>query len=304
MLHIRDVESVCSAGDPGSVPGSGRSLGGGHGHPSSLLASRIPWTEESDGIQSTGSQRVRHDWSDLAHIHNYCKEGKILNRAWCPSVKIISQPSHHWTLDQKLSRSQKLKELFTKSLIEFCSTRKSCLGICLTEGNTGKLSLCHRPSQKFRNLELLKNCVKNTGSTGDTRRKDNLHITLIDLRDARLRVKVFLGGSVTLFLEEISIWISEQSKAGVPPQCRWASSNLLRTQIKQKIAGRVSLLSFCLSWAIHLLLPRHWHSCFLGFQTQVQWQFNGTQNTFSNEWYNWTPYAKSNKLQPLTQIGS
>ena len=28
---------------------------------SSILAWRIPWTEEPGGIQSTGSQRVRHD---------------------------------------------------------------------------------------------------------------------------------------------------------------------------------------------------------------------------------------------------
>ena len=28
---------------------------------SSILAWRIPWTEESGGLQSTGSQRVRYD---------------------------------------------------------------------------------------------------------------------------------------------------------------------------------------------------------------------------------------------------
>ena len=28
---------------------------------SSILAWRIPWTEEPDGLQSTGSRRVRHD---------------------------------------------------------------------------------------------------------------------------------------------------------------------------------------------------------------------------------------------------
>ena len=28
---------------------------------SSILACRIPWTEEPDGLQSTGSQRVRHN---------------------------------------------------------------------------------------------------------------------------------------------------------------------------------------------------------------------------------------------------
>ena len=33
---------------------------------SSVLAWRIPWTEESSGLQSVGSQRVRHSQSALA----------------------------------------------------------------------------------------------------------------------------------------------------------------------------------------------------------------------------------------------
>ena len=32
---------------------------------SSILAWRIPWTEEPGGLQSMGSQRVRHDSRDL-----------------------------------------------------------------------------------------------------------------------------------------------------------------------------------------------------------------------------------------------
>ena len=35
--------------------------------PSSIRAWRIPWTEEPGGLRSIGLQRVRHDWSDLAH---------------------------------------------------------------------------------------------------------------------------------------------------------------------------------------------------------------------------------------------
>ena len=35
---------------------------------SSILAWRIPWTEEPGGLQSTGSQRIGHDRSDLACI--------------------------------------------------------------------------------------------------------------------------------------------------------------------------------------------------------------------------------------------
>ena len=34
---------------------------------SSILAWRIPWTEEPGGLQSTGSQSVRHDLSDSAY---------------------------------------------------------------------------------------------------------------------------------------------------------------------------------------------------------------------------------------------
>ena len=33
---------------------------------SSILARRIPWTEEPGGLQPVRSQRVRHDWNDLA----------------------------------------------------------------------------------------------------------------------------------------------------------------------------------------------------------------------------------------------
>ena len=54
-------ESACNAGDPGSIPGSGRSLGEGNGNPLQYFAWEIPWTEETGGLQSMGSQRVRHD---------------------------------------------------------------------------------------------------------------------------------------------------------------------------------------------------------------------------------------------------
>ena len=43
---------------------------------SSILAWRIPWMEESGGIQPIGLQRVRHDRSNLASTHKAEKEGK------------------------------------------------------------------------------------------------------------------------------------------------------------------------------------------------------------------------------------
>ena len=50
-------ESACNAGDPGSIPGSGRCPGEGNGYPLQYLAWRIPWT-----VWSLGSQRVGHNW--------------------------------------------------------------------------------------------------------------------------------------------------------------------------------------------------------------------------------------------------
>ena len=59
-------ESTCNVGDAGD-PGSVRSLGQedpleeGVATHSSILAWRIPWTEEPGKVQSLGSQRVEHN---------------------------------------------------------------------------------------------------------------------------------------------------------------------------------------------------------------------------------------------------
>ena len=56
-------ESACNARDLGSIPGSGRSLEKEIAAHFSILAWRIPWTEEAGGLQSMGSQRVGHYWA-------------------------------------------------------------------------------------------------------------------------------------------------------------------------------------------------------------------------------------------------
>ena len=53
---------------------------------SSILAWRLPWTEEPGGLQSMGSQRVRHDRNDLAHMHRGIEGWEVLkwgvNLSW------------------------------------------------------------------------------------------------------------------------------------------------------------------------------------------------------------------------------
>ena len=55
---------------------------------SSILAGKIPRTEESGGLQSMGSQRAGHDWSDWAHA--CMREGAI-----CPGRALLS-PGRMW----------------------------------------------------------------------------------------------------------------------------------------------------------------------------------------------------------------
>ena len=53
--NAREVRDKCP------IPGSGGPPKEGMATHSSILAWRIPWTEEPGGLQSIGSQRVRHN---------------------------------------------------------------------------------------------------------------------------------------------------------------------------------------------------------------------------------------------------
>ena len=57
--------------DTGSIPGLGRSPGERNDNPLVFLPRESPWTEEPGGLQSIESQRVGHNWSDLA-----CTQGR------------------------------------------------------------------------------------------------------------------------------------------------------------------------------------------------------------------------------------
>ena len=63
------------ARDLGSLPGSGRSPGKEMATLSSILAWKIPWTEELGGLQSMGSQRVGQDLvtEQQKQLYKLCK---------------------------------------------------------------------------------------------------------------------------------------------------------------------------------------------------------------------------------------
>ena len=59
----------------------------------SILAWRIPWTEEPGGPQSMGSQRAGHDWSDLA-----CMRSCFRDPTFKGEKVYISCPVFEWTV--------------------------------------------------------------------------------------------------------------------------------------------------------------------------------------------------------------
>ena len=52
-----------------------------------ILAWKISWTEEPGGLQSMGSQRVRHDWATNAYLLTYC-----LSSCYSPPLECASRP--------------------------------------------------------------------------------------------------------------------------------------------------------------------------------------------------------------------
>ena len=64
------AQLACNVGDTGdarSISESGRSPGEGKWPSTPVRAWRMPWTGEPGGLQSTGSQSVRHNWKTGQH---------------------------------------------------------------------------------------------------------------------------------------------------------------------------------------------------------------------------------------------
>ena len=60
--------------------GQGDPLKKGMATHSSILAWRIPWTEKPGGVQSVGSQRVRHDWATNPLVFFWFRKLKALRK--------------------------------------------------------------------------------------------------------------------------------------------------------------------------------------------------------------------------------
>ena len=101
-------------------------------HPS-ILAWRIPWTEEPGGLQSIGLQRVRYNWNELACMH-VKQRRKSLDRA--EQFQRRGQSCLAFTMKVQHPKFQcyacKLLQVpFQKPWCSLCFTQQNMVGACL-----------------------------------------------------------------------------------------------------------------------------------------------------------------------------
>ena len=83
-----------NAGDVGSIPGSGGSLGEGNGHPLQYSCLGNPWTEGPGGLQSVGSQRIGPGLATKQHHQTH-----LMVRSLLCLLKGLCVPfKKHWYL--------------------------------------------------------------------------------------------------------------------------------------------------------------------------------------------------------------
>ena len=77
------------ARDTSLIPGLGRCPEKEMTTHSSILAWKIPWTEEPGGLQCMESQRLRHDWACTYVCMRQKKKSTSVIRIWCQSTEEI-----------------------------------------------------------------------------------------------------------------------------------------------------------------------------------------------------------------------
>ena len=95
-LMVKNWPEIQQTQDSGSVPGWGRSPGGGHGNPLWYSCLENPWTEEPGGLQYVGSQSrtwlMAHELSILIQCLCFCDWWCIVCQNVLPFLLLNSIP--------------------------------------------------------------------------------------------------------------------------------------------------------------------------------------------------------------------
>ena len=109
---------------------------------SSILAWRIPWTEEPGGLQSIVSQGVRHNWSDLA-----CIPAQEFPAKWGGRYK--KRSSHHSKYNQR-NKQRRSTQLILKAQRERLVETRPGLSQAITKKSTNNKYMLERMWRRDR----------------------------------------------------------------------------------------------------------------------------------------------------------
>ena len=144
--NARDVKPI----NVGLIPGLGRSPGEGMATHSSILAWRIPWTEESDGLKHMESQRVGHYWATNTFTFQSwknCKKPQFSSckeaSHWLGPILIQDDLILLWLNPQRLhfqTRSPQPPQI--RNAVFPAGPRKLIPGICLEVFHCSRMLRC------------------------------------------------------------------------------------------------------------------------------------------------------------------
>ena len=85
---VKNPPNAGDVRDTGLIPGWDNTLEEGTNTHASILAWRIPWTEEPGGLQPIASQRVRHDTTHHMLVHSSQVRPGIWPLEHCPASSL------------------------------------------------------------------------------------------------------------------------------------------------------------------------------------------------------------------------
>ena len=123
---------------------------------SSILAWRIPWTEEPGGLQSIVSQGVRHNWSDLA-----CMHAQEFPAKWGSRYK--KRSSHHSKCNQRNKQRRSTQPILKAQKELLVETRPGLSEAIIKKSTNNKCSVWPHRQKPTRLPHPWDSAGKNTG---------------------------------------------------------------------------------------------------------------------------------------------
>ena len=123
---------------------------------SSTLAWKIPWTEEPGGLQSTGLQRVGHDWATSLSLFTFMHWGRKWHPLQCSCLENPRDGGTWWAAVYEVAQSRTRLKRLSKLLSQLSSylSNHVCVILLFLALSNKKFILSQCWRQEIRNQDV------------------------------------------------------------------------------------------------------------------------------------------------------